>query len=156
MSRKALFFLLFLLIGFLSGQIWGQELSPYGNPLTRLIVKDVPVMAEVVSTPPKLYLGLSHRQNLPEGQGMLFLLGAARRHVFCMRDMLIPIDIIWIADGKVAGLHKKVSPGDDGNFIAPVPLRVVLEVPGGFTDRHGIKVGDPVVLKRGTYEGPLR
>ena len=156
MSRKTLFFLIFLFTGFLSGQIWGQELSAYGNPLTRLTVKEIAVVAEVVSTPSKLYLGLSHRQNLPEGQGMLFLLGAARRHVFCMRDMLIPIDIVWIADGKVAGLHKQLSPSDASNFMAPVPVRLVLEVPGGFADRHGIKVGDPVVFQRGTYEGPLR
>lgn len=149
MSHKALFFLIFFVAGLLSGQVWGQELSAYGNPLTRLTVKDIPVVAEVVNTPPKLYLGLSHRRELPEGQGMLFLLGTARRHVFCMRDMLIPIDIIWIADSKVAGLHKQLSPSDDGDFIAPVPVRVVLEVPGGFADRHGIKVGDPVVFQRG-------
>ena len=52
-------------------------------------------------------------------------------------------------DGKVAGLHKQLSPSDDGNFISPVPVRLALEVPGGFTDRHGIKVGDPVVFQRG-------
>ena len=156
MSRKTLFYLIFLVTGLLSGQIWGQEFSPYGNPLTRLTVKDVPVVAEVVSTPQKLYLGLSHRQNLPEGQGMLFLLGAARRHVFCMRDMLIPIDIIWIGDGKVVGLHKQLSPSDKGDFVSPRPVSLVLEAPGGFADRHGIKVGDPVVFQRGTYEGPLR
>jgi len=148
MSCKTLFFLIVFAAGLLSAQVWGQEFSPYGNPLTQLTVKDVPVVAEVVSTPQKLYLGLGHRQKLPEGQGMLFLLGAARRHVFCMRDMLIPIDIIWIADGKVAGLHKQLSPSDDGNFIAPVPVSLVLEVPGGFADRHGIKKGDPVVLPR--------
>jgi uncharacterized membrane protein (UPF0127 family) len=65
-----------------------------------------------------------------------------------MRDMLIPIDIIWIADAKVAGLHKELAPGDDSNFIAPAPVRLVLEVPAGFADRHGIKVGDPVVFQR--------
>jgi uncharacterized protein len=149
MPSKTLFLLVFLAASLLSAQVWGQELSPYGNPLTRLTVKDTPVVAEVVSTPQKLYLGLSHRQKLPEGRGMLFVLGAARRHVFCMRDMLIPIDIIWIAHGKVAGLHKKLSPGDDGNFISPVPVRQVLEVPAGFADRHGIKVGDPVVVQQG-------
>ncbi|MEJ2092546.1 MAG: DUF192 domain-containing protein [Syntrophobacterales bacterium] len=149
MSRKALFSLIFFIAGLLGGQVWGQEFSTYGNPLTRLTVKDIPVVAEVVSTPQKCYMGLSHRQKLPEGQGMLFVLGAARRYAFCMRDMLISIDIIWIADGKVAGLHKQLSPSDAGDFIAPVPVRLVLEVPGGFADRHGIKVGDPVVFQRG-------
>ena len=66
-----------------------------------------------------------------------------------MRDMLFPIDIIWIAKGKVAGLHKQLSPSNRSNFIAPVPVRLVLEVPAGFADRHGIKVGDPVVVQQG-------
>ena len=149
MSHKNLIILIILAAGLLSGQVWGQEFSAYGNPLTRLTVKDVPVVAEVVSTPKKCYLGLSHRRELPEGQGMLFLLGAAHRHVFCMRDMRFPIDIIWIADGNVAGLHKQLSPRDNGNFISPVPVRLALEVPAGFADRHDIKVGDLVVFQRG-------
>jgi hypothetical protein len=133
--------------GLLPGLVWGQDYSEYGNPLTRLTVNDIPVMAEVVSTPKKCYLGLSHRKKLPEGRGMLFLMNKSERHAFCMRDMLISIDIIWIADGKVAGIHNQVAPSDKSSFRAPVPVRLVLEVPGGFTDRHGIKVGDPVVLQ---------
>jgi uncharacterized protein len=146
MFHKTLFFLAFFAASLIGGPVWGQEFSEYGNPLTRLTVKDIPVLAEVVSTPEKIYLGLSHRKELPEGRGMLFLMEAARRHAFCMRDMLFPIDIIWVADGKVAGLHKQLSPSDKGSFRAPVPVPLVLEVPGGFADRHGIKVGDSVTL----------
>uniref|UniRef100_A0A7C5EN67 DUF192 domain-containing protein n=1 Tax=Desulfobacca acetoxidans TaxID=60893 RepID=A0A7C5EN67_9BACT len=138
------FFLLFWLT---IARSWGQEYSEYGNPLVRLTVKGVPVLAEVVSTPQKHYLGLSHRRELPEGRGMLFLMSDLRYQVFCMRDMLFPIDIIWIHEGKVAGLHKNLSPGDTGNYRSPVPVRLVLEVPGGFAERHGIKAGDPVVLE---------
>ena len=125
--------------------------SASGNPLTRLTVKDIPVVAEVVSTPKKLYLGLSHRQDLPEGRGMLFLMGEARRYAFCMRDMRFPIDIIWITNGKVAGLHKQLSPSSKGSFRAPVPVSLVLEVPAGFVDRHGIKVGDPVTSQKENF-----
>ena len=147
MLRKPLFLLAVLgFTGLLSGPVRAQEFSKYGNPLATVTVKKVPVVAEVVNTPKKLYQGLSHRKELPEGRGMLFLMEAARRHAFCMRDMHFPIDIIWIADGKVAGLHQKLSPGDKGSFRAPVPVPVVLEVPGGFVGRYGIKIGDPVVL----------
>ncbi len=148
MSHKSLFILVFIVAVLVSGPVRAQEFSPYGNPLTTVAVKDIPVVAEVVSTPKKLYLGLGHRSELPEGQGMLFLMGATQRQVFCMRDMYFPIDILWIADGKVAGLHKQLSPGDKGNFRAPVPVPLVLEVPGGFADRYGIKVGDPVVFQK--------
>jgi uncharacterized membrane protein (UPF0127 family) len=125
----------------------GQEYSEAGNLLTRLTVKDVPVTAEVVSTPEKIYLGLGKRQSLPEGRGMFFILGATGIQAFCMRDMLFPIDIIWIAEGRVAGIHQKLSPSEQGAFVSPVPVRLVLEVPAGFAQRHGIKVGDPVALQ---------
>lgn len=125
----------------------GQEFAASGNLLTRLTIKNVPVTVEVVSTPEKRYLGLSHRQELPEGKGMLFLFNQAGFYSFCMRDMHFPIDIIWIAGGKVAGIDPKLSPDDRGTFSPPVPVRLVLEVPGGFADRHGINVGDPVSVK---------
>lgn len=150
MSHKALaafVLVIFLIVGLLPVTVFGQEFSKFGNPLTRLTVKGVPVVAEVVSTPEKQYLGLSYRHELLEGRGMLFLMKHNIHHVFCMRDMFIPIDIIWIADGKVAGIHKNLSPTDKGSFRSPIPVRLVLEVPGGFADRHSIKVGDPVELQ---------
>lgn len=147
MSPKRVIFFIILSIGLLARTASSQEYSKYGNPLSRLTVKGVPVLAEVVSTPKKQYLGLSHRKELPEGRGMLFLMQQNTRQKFCMRDMLISIDIIWIADGKVAGIHKNLSPLDKSLFRSPVPVRLVLEVPGGFADRYGIKVGDPVELK---------
>ena len=146
MSPRSLFVWIFFVAALSAAPALGQEYSEAGNLLTHLTVKGVPVTAEVVDTPEKVYLGLGHRRELPEGRGMLFLIPTLGRQAFCMRDMLIPIDIIWIADGQVAGIHPKLSPSDKGTFFSPVPVRLVLEVPGGFADRHGIKVGDPVAL----------
>lgn len=140
-------FFLLLWTGLAVAGAWAQQYSEYGNPLVRLTVKGVPVLAEVVSTPQKHYLGLSHRRELPEGRGMLFLMSDVKYQVFCMRNMLFPIDIIWIHEGKVVGLHKNLSPEDKGHFRSPVPVRLVLEVPGGFADRHGLKVGDQVTME---------
>lgn len=148
MPANLVFLLIFSLVGLLGGPAWGHDQSIHGNPLTCVTIKGVPVVAEMVSTPEKLYLGLSHRPKLPEGQGMLFLMGSTDRHTFCMRDMQFAIDIIWIADGRVAGLHQGLSPGDQGSFTAPTPVSLVLEVPAGFARRHGIKVGDPVVVPK--------
>jgi len=58
--------------------------------------------------------------------------------------MQFPIDIIWITEGKIVGLEKNVSPQFSGTLCSPQPVNFVLEVPGGFSDRHGIKVGDAV------------
>lgn len=151
MSRRALILITCFAAVLLAAPTLGQEYSEYGNILTRLTVKDVPITAEVVSTPDKLYLGLSHRPGLPEGKGMLFLMDKAGLHGFCMRDMLFSIDMIWITDGKVAHIHHNLSPTDQGIFAPPVPVRLVLEVPGGFAERHAIRVGDSVVLQISTF-----
>jgi uncharacterized membrane protein (UPF0127 family) len=156
MSRRSLLLPVLVATVLLAAPVWGQEFSEAGNLLTHLTVGDVPVTAEVVSTPQKLYLGLGKRQGLVEGRGMLFLMNKPALQVFCMRDMHFPIDIIWIANSKVAGIEPKLSPNFTGDVTSPVPVRLVLEVPGGFTERHNIKVGDPVRLQLpgGTGEEP--
>jgi uncharacterized protein len=121
----------------------GAELSACGNPFTQVKIGRTVVKAEVVSSPEKHYLGLSHRAELPEGQGMLFLMGSLELRYFCMRGMHFPIDIIWIAQGQVQGIAKDLSPLDQSRtYCSPAPANAVLEVPGGFSDRQGIKVGD--------------
>jgi len=147
MSRRSLQVLVVAATVLLAAPVWGQEFAKTGNLLTHLTIGNVPVTAEVVSTPEQLYQGLSHRTSLPEGHGMLFLLKEAGLHAFCMRDMLFSIDIIWIAGGKVVGIAPDLSPSFQGNITPPVPVRLVLEVPGGFAARHGLKVGDPVTLQ---------
>ncbi len=147
MSRRALLVLVVVAAALLAAPVWGQEFSEAGNLLTHLTIRDVPITAEVVSTPEKVYLGLGHRQGLAEGSGMLFLMQRAELQSFCMRGMLFAIDIIWIADGKVTGIEPKLAPSFEGVVTSPVPVRLVLELPGGFAERHGIKVGDPVRLQ---------
>ncbi|RJR43215.1 MAG: DUF192 domain-containing protein [Deltaproteobacteria bacterium] len=126
------------------GLLYGEEFSEYGNPFVWVTVGKTGVKAEVVRTPGKLYLGLGHRKELPEGRGMLFLMPKMEVQNFCMRGMQFPIDIIWITAGKIVGMEKNVSPQFPGTLCSPQPVNFVLEVPGGFADRQGIKVGDAV------------
>jgi uncharacterized membrane protein (UPF0127 family) len=126
------------------GRLPGEEISPYGNPLLTLTLGGVQVKAEVVQSPEKIYLGLSYRPELPEGQGMLFLMPGLEVQYFCMRGMQFPLDIIWIKEGWVTGLAKNVPADFSGQVASPGPVDRVLEVPAGFSDRQGIRVGDPV------------
>lgn len=147
MSRKsAKILMVALILGALlrPGRLPGEEISPYGNPFLTLTLDGVQVKAEVVQSPEKIYLGLSYRPELPEGQGMLFLMpGLAVQH-FCMRGMQFPLDIIWIKGGRVAGLAQNVPADFPGQVVSPGPVDRVLEVPAGFSDRQGLRVGDLV------------
>jgi len=146
--RLAQIFLVLLILGSLSlppAALAREELSPHGNPLTWVKLGQVKVKAEVVFSPEKLYLGLGQRQGLPEGQGMLFIMPIMVVQEFCMRDMRFPIDFIWLVPGRVAGMTRNVSPQDQrACYASPEAVNYVLEVPAGFCDRHGIKVGAPV------------
>ncbi len=155
-NRKSLIYV--VLAAFLLGGLWfpavspaGEkpaELSPYGNPLTWVHLGQVKVKAEVVFAPEKLYLGLGKRQGLPEGQGMLFVMPTRMIQEFCMRDMRFAIDFIWLVAGRVVGITRNV-PFDNQQacYASPEAVNYVLEVPAGFCDRHGIKVGDKASWK---------
>ena len=135
--------LLVTLLG-LAGGAGGQEVSPQGNPWVWVSIGNVKVKAEAVSAPGKLYLGLSYRRNLPEGRGMLFIMPTVEKQIFCMRGMGFPLDLIWIVDGRVAGITRNVPPTFPGELPSPRPVNYVLEVPGGFAAKNGLKTGDRV------------
>jgi uncharacterized protein len=127
-----------------AGLTGGQEVSEQGNPWVWVSIGKVKVKAETVSTPEKLYQGLSQRRELAEGRGMLFLMPAVEVQTFCMRGMRFPLDFLWIVAGRVAGLTPNVPATFPGELSSPAAVNYVLEVPGGFADKYGIKVGDPV------------
>ena len=51
----------------------------------------------VADSLPKLMLGLMHMNSLGKNDGMLFVFGSEARHGIWMRNMLFPIDIIWLS-----------------------------------------------------------
>jgi uncharacterized membrane protein (UPF0127 family) len=68
-----------------------------------------------------------------------------------MKNMVIPIDIIWINDGKITQINERVEPpapltaDEDLSLILPEnPIDYVLEVRAGYTAQYNITVGDPV------------
>ena len=122
--------------------------SESGNPIIQITIGPAKVKAELVTSMEKMYLGLGKRPELPEGQGMLFAMPTLAVQNFCMRDMRFDIDFIWIVSGRVAGITKNASHKDPlACYSAPEPVKFVLEVPAGFCDRYGIKVGDKAAWK---------
>lgn len=111
-----------------------------------LTINGTSVAIAVVDTPQERERGLSGTTRLSEGDGMLFVFERDDQHSFWMKDMHFPIDIIWISAAKrVVYIEKDVSPDTfPQSFTPPTRARYVLEVPTGFSDRHGIGVGSSV------------
>lgn len=125
--------------------------APQGK--TQIMVKNMLMWVELADTPSKWQLGLSERKKLKGNEGMLFDYGGKRNTGIWMKDMLFPIDIIWIVDNQIIQIDQKVqhpdkdTSDDELNIYFPlVPIEYVLEVNAGFVEKYGIAVRDPVNL----------
>ena len=128
----------------------GQQRSADGVVVQ---VGEASVRADLADDPASRQRGLSGRENLGEGSGMLFLLPDDSPS-FWMKDMRFPIDILWIRDGRVVDVSADVPPPRTPNSPLPTysparPADRALEVNAGWAADHGIRRGD-VVRVRGT------
>jgi len=112
------------------------------------------LFAEVASNEEERRKGLSGRTSLSKDGGLLFLFEQNVVPSFWMKDMLIPIDIIWINDWRVVKIHENVQPepnkpdGELTKYVPDDPIDYVLEVNAGFARKNNIKVGDNVIIYR--------
>lgn len=104
----------------------------------------------IADTPDEREVGLMHRDSLPENEGMLFLLDDEEVVGFWMKDTLIPLDIIFIdKDWKIVNIRHSAQPCTAEpceSYFSDSPVRYVLEVNAGFTQRYGISEGASVRL----------
>ena len=136
--KKILFTILILLLFF-------TACTSYENTL---IINDAKInLLGIADTQEKSYMGLSFRESMCKKCGMLFPFEGKKEHSFVMRDMMFPLDIIWIDDNKIVKIDKNLEPeGHETKNIyrSGQPINNVLELNGGFTDKYNIKVGDTV------------
>jgi len=105
------------------------------------------VEVEIANTPASTQRGLMWRRELAAGQGMLFIFDEEQYHSFWMKNTLIPLDLIFIgADLKVAGVVENAQPRTLTGRSVGRPSRYVLEVPGGWAAKAGVRDGAKVTL----------
>jgi len=96
--------------------------------------------------------GLQGRLSLGDGAGMLFVFEAPRTVTFARKSLTFPVDVVFVsADGRVMG----VATLDAGHPTAasPGPARWVVEVPGGWAARAGLRVGSHMEMPPDRSEG---
>ncbi len=106
------------------------------------------VRVEIADTPAERELGLSGRERLGEKEGMIFVFDSPGRHAFWMKDMLFPLDIIWLDENlKVIYIKKDARPESYPEIFLPgEDAKYVLEVAVGFAEKYNLKEGDEVEL----------
>lgn len=130
----------------------GSEQS--GNPeiveISTKSGKKVTINVERADTPEKRALGLSYRTSLGDYSGMLFLFDEISISPFTMKDMKIPLDIIFIdSNGLIVDIKRnqeqcvtQTCPA----ILSNVMYKNVLEVNAGFCTTNGIEVGDTITI----------
>ncbi|MGH8005679.1 MAG: DUF192 domain-containing protein [Candidatus Binatia bacterium] len=105
------------------------------------------VSVEIADTAEKRNFGLMYRNELPELHGMLFLFPREAPLSFWMKNTPLPLDIIFInATHTIVSIAQNTTPFSPKPLPSGSPAQFVLEVNGGFCQRHGVAVGDRVAL----------
>ena len=103
---------------------------------------------DVASTNADRAKGLSGREDLAPGHGLLFAFAQEGFYSFWMKDMNFPIDIVWIdSDWVVRDITQNIAPESfPASYRSFVPIQYVLEVNAwGASD---IEIGDVVSFSK--------
>lgn len=110
----------------------------------------VKVDVEVADTDTLRSRGLSNRRYLGDYNGMLFIYDEKGNAPFWMKDMYIPLDIIFIDEfGFIVDIKENMEPCTETScpqIFATTMYKYVLEVNGGFSETNDIKMGQSVLI----------
>ena len=117
---------------------------------TVFLITDIGKMAlEIADTEGKRIRGLSGREYLADGTGMLFLFPSSGFYGFWMKDMNFSIDILWIdEDFKIVHIEREVHPDTyPKSFTSQEPAKYVLELNAGDALRLDLIVGKRILFE---------
>ncbi len=102
------------------------------------------VQVEIAHSRDSRTRGLMWRRSLAAGQGMLFLFSEEQTLNFWMHNCFISLDLIFLdAQRRIVGIVENAPPHNDQARGPGRPAQYVLEVPGGWAQQVGLKVGSP-------------
>ena len=109
------------------------------------------LMLEVAATPDAREIGLSKRNSMGGGDGMLFVFPSAGDYEFWMKDTKIPLDMLFLEPKKhkIAFIADNTVPFSLTPIGANQNVQAVIELDAGRAASDNIAVGDVV-----SYEIP--
>jgi hypothetical protein len=125
------------------GSLWTKATVKIGGQEVRVLVAD---------TYNHRLKGWSDRKDMGKYGGMLFVFPDRAQHAMVMRDMHFPLDIVWLDGNKVIDIAPNLlpEPGVPEDqlvvYMARAASTLVLELPAGFKERTGLKIGDTVEI----------
>ncbi len=149
-SKRPFFWILVIIIAFFTGIIIYQQYQKIAKKNQIVIytgVGPVKINVERADTPEKLAIGFMNRPALAKSYGMIFIFPDEKIRDFWMKDMLIPLEVMFIdTKGRIneiitmtpCPLDIKTCP----TYISKSPARFAIEVNVGFSQKNKIIEGD--------------
>jgi hypothetical protein len=137
---------LFIGIIIIAGSFYSFFSSPRIVEGDHVVIDGTYINVELAQTDMQRAQGLSGHKPLASNEGMLFFFAQPGQYGFWMKDMLFPIDIMWIsADKKIVHIEHDLSPETYPQVFTPKEqAQYVLEVSAGLTDKNKWREGDQV------------
>jgi len=120
---------------------WAQGSPQLQLPRIQLQAGMHQIQAQVAATPDQRSVGLMHRAEMPQAEGMLFAFEQVTQQCFWMKNTLLPLTAAFIADdGTIVNLAD-MKPQTTDAHCSEQPVRWVLEMNQGWFAKRGIKAG---------------
>lgn len=150
----------FIILGVLGVIIWQAFLfiSEQSRPHADVTLKGVVFRARVATEQADRDKGLSGVKSLGKNDALLFAFDKDDTWGIWMKDMLIPIDIVWLdANKKVIYIVKSADPSSYPftTYRPTKPARYVLEFAAGTVDSKTIRSGDTAIFDLSSIKGGL-
>lgn len=129
----------------------------------QVVINGASIKVELAQTEAERGLGLSGHKPLADNEGMLFIFDKPMTYAFWMKDMLFPLDMVWIApspsprtvleeapkdrpfSGRIVDITHNAKPESFPETFSPVtPAQYVLEVNADISQKNNWVIGDEV------------
>jgi uncharacterized membrane protein (UPF0127 family) len=105
---------------------------------------------EVAVTPEQQAKGLMNRPALPDNRGMLFKFPSAQAVQFWMKNVPVPLDMVFLQNGVVKYIQNAAPPCPSepcATYGPDVPIDTVIELRAGRAAELQLQPGDEVKVK---------
>lgn len=124
-----------------SFNVQAQEQAQTGLPRITLTAGIYQIDTQVAITPEQHAIGLMHRKEMPQQEGMLFAFQNPTKQCFWMKNTLLPLTAAFVADdGTIVNLED-MKPQTTDSHCSVKPVRYVLEMNQGWFAKKGLKAG---------------
>ncbi len=139
---RILFFSLILFHNLCTAQTQGKKF------IKMFLPDGYAITAELAVTDEERQLGLMYRKKINPDQGMLLVFERVNFYSIWMKNMKIPLDILWLdKEKRIVHIERDVPPCKEDpcpTYTSRFPAMYVLELKAGSVKEHKLKMYDRI------------